>query len=108
MMDLVLEAHTVPVKTAILLGMIVNEAVTNALKYATAHGDGLIRVEFQSKDGSLELTVQDHGPGISDSVLAHRGDYFGLNLIYLLAEQLGAEVSVEGSDGTRLSLTLAS
>ncbi len=105
-MELALESHSVPVKTAILLGMIVNEAVTNALTHATSDGDGRIRVCLFRKNGPIELTVEDHGPGIPEEVIAHRGEHFGLNLIYLLAEQLGAEVSVDASDGTRLVLRL--
>ena len=105
--ELALEAHSVPVKTAILLGMIVNEAVTNALKYANPQGDESIQVALHAEDGSLDLVVQDHGPGIPSSVVAHRGDHFGLNLMYLLADQLGAEVSVDGSNGTQVSVRLS-
>lgn len=83
------------------LGLIVNEALTNAYKYAFP-GDrtGCIQVLFQPEPtGKLQLCVADDGCGFD--VVAHKTG-LGLMLIPRLAQQLDGEVHIESSKGTQI------
>lgn len=69
------------------IGMIVSEAVTNALKHAfSVGGDGQIWVRLAYEDGRVKLTVRDDGIGIADPPDERIS---GCGLIETLARQLG-------------------
>jgi two-component sensor histidine kinase len=79
-------------------GLIVNELVTNALKYAfpqeSAVGDE-IRVEFRLKQGDYVLTVSDNGVGLPPGFDWRNTESLGLKLVNILAEyQLRGRVEV--------------
>jgi two-component sensor histidine kinase len=86
---------------AILLGIIINELVTNAVKYAfevEEHKKIICRAEDRSD--FLLLTIRDNGKGIPESVLEESSDSFGLMLVKNLAEQLKSEMKIEHTQGT--------
>lgn len=93
----------VPSSVAVHVGLIVNELVTNSLKYAypTERG-GIIAVDI-SVDGSLmQVTVEDDGVGCPDDFKPGLGS----KLIRLLAKQLGGRVEREQADpGCRVRVT---
>jgi two-component sensor histidine kinase len=74
------------------LALIVNELVTNALKYAHPNGaDGTILVNcVRGSDGYLVLSVEDDGIGFVDGVTADSAGGFGMKMIEALATQIGA------------------
>ncbi len=81
------------------LGIIVNELVTNAFKYAFPGGvPGKIELAFlEIEGGGLELRVADDGIGIADSALAALarpggGGGFGFLLVKTLTEQIGGKL----------------
>jgi PAS domain S-box-containing protein len=95
------------------LGIIVNELVTNAFKYAFPKGEpGLIALRFREAEaGCLELRVADDGIGVADSALAcpARGEGaggFGFLLVKTLTEQIGAKLELgrNGGRGTEFLL----
>lgn len=102
-------ATAVPLDRAVPAGLIVNELVTNAFKYAFDEGqDGLIRVTFavDAQVGEALITVEDDGKGMG----APREGGLGLTLIDSLARQLTGRVErdpVEKGTRTRLSFPLA-
>jgi two-component sensor histidine kinase len=73
------------------LALIVNELVTNALKYAHPDGaDGTIRVScVRGSDGYLVLSVEDDGVGLANDI-SDTGGGFGMKMIESLAAQIGA------------------
>ncbi len=81
---------TVPLDRAVPAGLVVNELVTNSMKYAFGNGGGIIRVRFAlTSNGSQAcLSVEDDGKGIS--IPPKRG--LGLTLIENLARQIQATV----------------
>lgn len=98
--EVVIDAHT-----ASLLGIVTNELVTNAMKYAYDGRDhGTLRVELRQNAGRITLLVQDDGPG-PGATAAQKPDStqggFGLTLINSIAEQLGGEYRVEYDGGSR-------
>jgi PAS domain S-box-containing protein len=87
------------------LGIMMNELLSNSMKYAFAgSGEGLIKVSASLKDHRLTLVVEDNGIGIPASVDVEKPTGFGLQLIHLLAEQLGGIIRIEGRQGTRFAL----
>lgn len=92
---------------AVAMGLIVNELVTNALKYAYPGCGGEVRVLLVEKDGALVLCVEDDGVGYAPDAVA-RGSGLGSMIVTSMAQTLRATVSREPSaQGTRISLTLA-
>jgi len=92
---------------AVSLGVIVNELITNACKYAYATDeDGEVRV-FLARDGdqALRLTVEDDGRGLTAG-LAAQGTGLGARVIEAMADSLGARLEYDAAHrGVRASLT---
>src|SRR5450830_1058384 len=100
-------SESLPVDRAIPLGLIVNELVTNAVKYAF-HGEpkGTIAVTLKRFTGELLLMVSDDGQG-ADPRRADSG--LGGRLVDSFARQLGGQVERESSNkGTIVCLILPS
>ncbi len=91
----------VDIDTAVPLGLIVNELLTNTLKYAFPKGQhGKVRIKLQKQAGGvLQLEVSDNGVGKSG--VTH-GTGFGGQLVSLLTQQLGGSMREEVKDGTRI------
>ena len=95
-----------PAERAVPLGLVVNEAVTNALKHAFPKGRaGTVRVRFAREGGGYALTVADDGIGPSPAPRteddgAASGGPAGTRLIGALARQLGGTVEWRGPPGT--------
>ena len=91
---------------AVPCGLIVNELVTNAIKYACAPGrHNTIRIRFAQTSGSYELEVGDDGPGIALEMENGRAGSLGLHLVQILAEQLQGELDICSSpQGTQVRL----
>ncbi len=91
----------VDIDTAVPLGLIVNELLTNTLKYAFPKGEtGKVQIKLErSVDGKLHLEVSDNG--IGKSGLVH-GTGFGEQLVSLLTQQLSGSMREEVKDGTRI------
>lgn len=101
-----IESALLPTDEAIAMGLIVNELVTNALKYAFPRDTcGTITVSLKRDPGGLCLTVADNGEGI-DPRRADSG--LGARLVEGFAQQLGGVVERESSgQGTTVRLVLS-
>jgi two-component sensor histidine kinase len=88
---------------AVPIAMIVNELVTNSLKYAFPDGRaGLIQVDLRAgKD--IELSVSDNGIGLSEK----SGESVGSRVVALLTQQLGGTLTSENLEsGCRVTLRM--
>ncbi|MBX7183975.1 MAG: GAF domain-containing protein [Vicinamibacteria bacterium] len=91
----------VDIDQAIPCGLIVNELLTNSLKYAFP-GDEEGRVWLRLRcepEGRLRLSVEDTGPGLPGDFEARRGSALGLQLVSDLARQLGGTLEVGAGPG---------
>jgi PAS domain S-box-containing protein len=87
------------------LGIIVNELLTNAMRYAfKGKSDGRLLVSAALASGLAAIVVQDNGNGIPDSVELGRSTGFGLMLVHELTQQLGGSIRIERGGGTRIVL----
>ncbi len=91
------------VDTAVPIGLIVNELLTNALKYAFPESSkGNISISLsKSNSETLTLKVADNGIG-KITGLASKGTGFGSQLIKLLTQQLNGEMTKDSEDGTSI------
>lgn len=100
------------IDVAVPLGLLFNELLTNAFKYAIRPAGAVkpvLRVALRADEGGhLLAEVQDNGPGF-DPVAAQNGSSFGQRLIRALTEQLGGQLAVDVSAGTyyRIHLPLS-
>ncbi len=93
---------------AVPLGLIVNELVTNALKYAyPTNQPGQVRVLLRRAGEGLELTVEDDGIGYPEADAAPRGSGLGSVIVSSMAQTLKATVALDrGHVGTRFVVSV--
>jgi two-component sensor histidine kinase len=91
----------VTIDVAIPCGLILNELIGNSLEHAFPDGSrGEIAVALDScEDGRFELAVTDNGVGFQGDADADRAGGFGLQLVELLAKQLGADLEMRWDHG---------
>lgn len=91
---------------AIPCGLILNELVSNALKYAFPDRDkGNLTLCILEKSGKIEMTVADDGVGLPEDFKYEESESLGIYLVYALTEQLDATINVESKGGTRFLIT---
>jgi len=92
--------------TAIRVGLVVNELVSNALKHAFAERNtpGLLEILLRVDSGFGELTVADNGRGLPESFDWTKTETLGLKLVHSLARQLSGALRFETTGGTTFQL----
>jgi chemotaxis protein methyltransferase CheR len=102
-----IESELLPTDRAIPIGLIVNELVTNVVKYGfPGEAKGTVTVTLKRVPGELRLTVADNGQGL-DPRRADSG--LGRKLVDGFAQQLGGQVERKSdSQGTTVHLILPS
>jgi len=106
-LNLVLSDVSLDVTMAVPLGIIVNEAVTNALLHAfpdSRKGTVAVRLESVS-GGGYRVAVEDDGVGLPDDFFKGKKETLGMQLIHTLARQIEAELSIRNEYGTTLEIT---
>ncbi len=84
------------------LGIIINELITNSMKYAFEGRDsGLITVKLDKVDNHVTLIVQDDGNGLPEGFDDNDLQGFGLMIVRMLVKQLGGNLTIENQNGTR-------
>jgi PAS domain S-box-containing protein len=91
------------VDKAIPCGLIINELVSNAYKYAFKDSQkGEINIELTSrKPGKYLLIVKDNGAGIPADINIHETESLGMMLVTTLTEQLEGTLKLDRSHGTK-------
>ena len=105
-----IEDVSLTVEYAIPLGLIVNELVSNSLKYAFPRGlRGEIQVLLQgSAPGAYTLIVSDNGVGLPGGGLdVSRSKTLGLQLVHTLAGQIGGTVDLRRGKGTEFRISFS-
>jgi two-component sensor histidine kinase len=85
--------------TSVSLGLILNELITNACKYAFAGKEtGHINIAINKQAGGYQLIVKDDGSGLTNDF--HQKNSMGLRLVTNLSKQLGGQATFENNNGT--------
>ena len=98
---------SLPLDKAIPCGLIINELVSNSLKYAfPANKQGEIRITlYPTNENQLELIVSDNGISIPENIDFRNTDSLGLHLVTILAEdQLQGEINLNRTEGTEFKI----
>lgn len=95
------------VDTLIPLGLIVNELISNALKYAFPnHRDGVIKIALYEDKDRLHLQVRDNGIGFKQDFDMANSHSMGMNLISAFKTKLKAEIEMKSENGSVIDLTI--
>jgi len=82
------------IDTAVPLGLILNELMTNSYKYAFINsGQGKIEINLLQKEGHYELTYKDSGPGLPKDMDLSALKSMGMQLIRNLSKQIGGKTT---------------
>ncbi|MBN1431306.1 MAG: HAMP domain-containing protein [Methanomicrobiaceae archaeon] len=107
-LDLYIEKRSLPIDIVIPLSLIINEIVSNSLKYAfEGRETGKIGIKFREDRGRLILDVWDDGIGLPDDYDRRRPGSLGLKLVKRLVEdQLKGTMTVNTDTGTWYSFEI--
>lgn len=95
------------VDSVVPLGLIINELITNALKYAFPKGrKGNIEIKIEENQEGLLLSVNDDGIGIDNVATVQQNDSFGYELINAFSQKMEGNLSIKSQDGTQVSLLI--
>lgn len=89
---------------AIPLGLILNEAVTNAFQHAFTSTNGKLEVSLTENSNSCTLSISDNGPGLITGFDADQNGAMGMNLMMGLADQLDGTFSLKNCDGLTVAI----
>jgi PAS domain S-box-containing protein len=96
------------INKAIPCGLIINELVSNSLKYAFPQVKGKdkkkiqkgeIHISLSSDDGQVRLIIQDNGVGLPEDLDIETADSFGLQLVTALVAQLNGKIEIKKKPG---------
>jgi len=94
-----------PVNQAVPCGLVINELVSNAIKYAFPEKrkvKNCIQIYMKKNKGDVQLTVEDNGIGLSDEMQSKDSEALGLKLVDILVQQqLKGKFTWEVVGGTR-------
>jgi|GEM_PF-4845731 len=95
------------ISTAITCGLILNELISNAVKYAFPDNeDGEIVISIaQDNSGRYEMIVKDNGVGLPDDFSTHASQSLGMKLVDTLTQQIDGDLQIDGTSGTKYRLT---
>ncbi len=93
------------IDTALPMGLIVNELVSNSIKHAFPDGNGNINVKLEYNGELYILTVSDNGIGLLDDVDPFESSSLGLKLVINLSIQLEGNLVLRKDSGTAFILT---
>jgi two-component sensor histidine kinase len=103
--ELLIEPVRIDIAQAVPLGLIMNEAITNAIKYAFDEDGGEIIVALQMIGSeNLLLTISDNGKGLSENFDIKNATSLGMEMMKALSKQLGGEFKIKNSKGVTIMI----
>ncbi|MEI7499995.1 MAG: histidine kinase dimerization/phosphoacceptor domain -containing protein [Bacteroidota bacterium] len=102
-----LDKTDIGIETALPLGLIANELLTNAFKYAFPHQrEGKIEISLQQENAdTFILTIKDNGVGLPDTFSMSSDKSLGLFIVKLLVEQIDGKINIERESGTTFTIS---
>ena len=91
--------------TAIPCGLIINELISNALKYAFKdRKDGQLDVTVKTKGNGIQIVISDNGKGFPDNVDFRNTESLGLQLVVTLVDQINGKIELETKKGAKFTI----
>lgn len=92
--------------TTLPVGLIINELVSNAFKYAFKNIEQpVLELKLIQQQESIILSVKDNGEGLPEGFSFEKAKSFGLKLVHLLTKQLNGSMQVRNSPGVDFQLS---
>jgi PAS domain S-box-containing protein len=92
-LKLKLDKIQIDADTAVSLGLILNELLTNSFKYAFQDGSsGTVRVDLNSRDEKVNIEISDDGTGIPAGITFENSKGLGMTLVNMLSKQINGSV----------------
>jgi len=96
------------VDTMIPLGLVLNELVSNAFKYAfTENRPGVLNIMLEEKTDKLHLKVSDNGQGFPADMDIQSTKSFGIKMIRAFAQKLKAKLEIYNSNGAVVEMQIS-
>jgi two-component sensor histidine kinase len=95
------------IDTAIPCGLIINELVTNSLKYAFPPSEsinGIIKIELNQIEEQFKLVISDNGVGLPPDIQPEDTETLGLQLVNSLVDQLDGTLDIDRSQRTKFTI----
>jgi two-component system, sensor histidine kinase PdtaS len=106
-LDMELDEIAFDVDTAVPCGLILNELLTNALKYAFPDGrSGNIHITLRAAAEQVTLSVRDTGIGFPEGFDFRNTESLGLQLVGMMTEQLGGTLTLTRGGGTTFTISI--
>jgi|GEM_PF-1894863 len=108
-LDIKVKGIKININKAIPCGLIINELVSNSLKYAFKDMEkGTITITFYNNKENYVLSVKDNGIGIPKNINVNNTNTLGLKLISTLNDQLEGNLNIISKNGTEVKITFPS
>jgi two-component system, sensor histidine kinase PdtaS len=105
--DMDIESIDLDVVQAVPVGLILNEAITNSIKYAfPKKNEGVIGIVMkQIANDRLLLSITDNGIGFNPNFSFNGNNSFGMTLIHGLVKQLAGDITITSQPGLQMEIT---
>ena len=92
---------------AVPCGLILNELVANAMKYAFKDKKGKISILLKKQDNGILLTISDNGIGLPEGFdLEEEQESLGMQLVVSLIEQIDGTIKLDNTNGAKFIMNL--
>ncbi|MBC7846314.1 MAG: sensor histidine kinase [Flavobacterium sp.] len=101
-----IDSFNLPLSHSIPIGLLFNEAVTNAIKYAFPnHENGVVNISLKTNDNkNYTLIIQDNGIGLPDDFDLYENSSLGIKLMYGLSDDIRGKFQISSENGTKITL----
>ncbi len=93
------------IETAVPVGLILNELISNSLKHGFATGSGEVYIKLKTVDDKYEMIVGDNGIGFPKDIDFQKTESLGLQLVNNLVNQIDGEIELNLNHGTEFKIT---
>ena len=103
-----IEPMVLDVDLVVPVGLVLNELITNSLKYGFAEkgNQGIIKVQLKKQNGHLLLAVYDNGMGLPQNFSRGSNNSFGYFMIEAFLTKLNGTMKTYNEDGTKTEITI--
>lgn len=100
------DSFNLPLSHSIPIGLIFNEAVTNAIEYAFPdHNNAIIRISLKTEDNkNYVLIIEDNGIGLPSNIDPYDSPSLGIKLMRGLSEDIRGKFQITSENGTKITL----
>jgi two-component sensor histidine kinase len=99
-----IEPMHLDVEIVVPLGLMLNELITNCLKYAFPAGEGVIKIILEENNGRLRICVFDNGVGLPPDINITESGTFGFKMIHAFIQKMKGDIKIYSEDGTKVEL----